>query len=208
MGVSSLVLGILSFFISATEEITILGLFLAILSIVFGSIAIANKKKRGLGIAGLVLSIFAVIMFFSTIFPNEENQNIENKNKTSYNYEETISKEDYQELCEEYTYKEIARNPDDFRGKNIVFTGEVIQVQEGIGNSVTFRVNMTKNEYGNYEDTVYCTYSYSDEDSKILEDDIIKIYGECQGDTSYTSIFGQKVTLPEIEIKYFDLIEE
>ena len=198
MGVSSLVLGILSFFISAIEDITVLGLFLAILSIIFGSIAIANKKK-GLGVAGLVLSVLAIFMFFSIIFPS-----VEKKNESSYKYEETISKEEYQELCEEYTYEEIARNPDDFKGKNIVLTGEVIQVQEGIGDSVTLRVNMTKNEYGNYEDTVYCTYSYLKEDSKILEDDIIKIYGECQGDTSYTSIFGQKVTLPEIEIKYFD----
>lgn len=208
MGVTSLVLGILSLFVCAIEDITILGMILAILSIIFGSIAIANKKRKRLGIAGLVLSIFAVIVFFSIIFPNEESQNVKNQNETSYNYKETISKEDYQELCEDYTYKQIARNPDKYIGKYITFTGEVIQVQEGIGNSVTLRINMTKNEYGSYEDTVYCTYSYSDEDSKILEDDIIKIYGECQGDTSYTSIFGQKVTLPEIEIKYFDLIEE
>lgn len=203
MGVSSLVLGILSFFICAIEDITSFGFILAILSIIFGSIAIAKKKMRGLGIAGLVLSIFAVFMFLSIMFPNEGNQN-----ENSYTQEETLSKEEYQELCEEYTYKEIARNPDDFEGEYIVFTGEVIQVQEGIGDSITLRVNMTENEYGYYEDTVYCTYSYSDEDSKILEDDIIKIYGECQGDTSYTSILGQKVTLPKIEIKYFDLIEE
>ena len=203
MGVTSLVIGILSFFVGIMGEINIAWGCIAILSIVFGSIAIANNKKRALGIAGLILSVLAIFMSFSIIFPSAENQN-----ESSYKYEEAISKEEYQELCEEYTYKEIARNPDDFKGKNIVLTGEVIQVQEGIGNSVILRVNMTKNEYGNYKDTVYCTYSYLDEDSKILKNDIIKIYGECQGDTSYTSIFGQKVTLPEIEVKYFDLIEE
>ena len=183
----------------------LLSFIFVILSIIFGGVAIGTKKKRGLGIAGLILSLLTLFVLIRNFDINEININ---NNSYTNNVEETISKEEYQELCEEYTYKEIARNPDKFRGKNIVFTGKVIQAQEGIGDSVTLRVNMTKNEYGNYEDTVYCTYSYSDEDSKILEDDIIKIYGECQGDTSYTSIFGQKVTLPEIEIKYFDLIEE
>ena len=50
------------------------------------------------------------------------------------------------------------------------------------------------------------TYKYSDEnESKILEDDIVTIYGICKGDKTYTSVLGSNVTIPSIEVKYWDL---
>ena len=112
----------------------------------------------------------------------------------------------YKQSCVNYNYKEIARNPDNYKGKKVKFTGEVIQVQEGFLNTVVLRINVTKNEYDFYEDTIYCTYTYSENESKILEEDIITLYGECKGDTTYTSIFGQSITIPKVEIKYIELV--
>ena len=116
-----------------------------------------------------------------------------------------ISEEDYKAMCDTYNYKDIARNPNNYKNKYMKFTGQVIQTSEAWG-TVTIRVNVTKNEYDFWEDTVYATYKYSDEnESKILEDDIVTIYGICKGDKTYTSVLGSNVTIPSIEVKYWDL---
>ena len=120
---------------------------------------------------------------------------------------EKEEKKNFKDSCKSYTYKEIARNPDKYKGKNIKFTGKVIQVMEGMFNSVTLRIDMTKDEYGYYDDTIYATYTYSEGENKILEDDIVTVYGICQGTTSYESIFGATVTLPQIDIKYLTIKE-
>ena len=69
------------------------------------------------------------------------------------------------------------------------------------------RVNVTLQGsayYSYYTDTIYVVYDNSDEISvsKILEDDIIEIWGIAEGDYSYTSIFGSKITLPSVVAKY------
>lgn len=136
----------------------------------------------------------------------EERQKIEQQKQKEEQEKQYI--ENYKASCENYNYKEIARNPGNYKGNKVKFTGEVIQVQEVGSNSIILRVNVTKNKYNYYEDTIYCTYKYSDNESKILQDDIITLYGECKGDTSYTSILGQKITIPKVEIKYIELNED
>lgn len=134
--------------------------------------------------------------------------------KDSTYVEEPIlsDKEKYIQSCNEYTYKEIARNPHEYLNKNVKFTGEVMQVTETKGwfsdvTTVTVLLSVTKNEYDFYEDNVYCTYTYSKNESKILEDDIITIYGVCEGDYSYTSVLGSSITVPKVTIKYLDIHE-
>ena len=199
-----------------------------------------NKRKKGQSIAGLIMSVIAIIVIIFWIFvasgvevdtnsnytneylankqleeeekqqkeelkkQNEEKQKIEQQKQKEEQEKKNI--ENYKAGCEEYNYKEIARNPEKYNGKRIKFTGEVIQVQEGLLNSVTLRVNVTKNKYDFYEDTIYCTYTYSKNESKILEDDIITLYGECKGDTTYTSVLGQSITIPKVEIRYVELV--
>ena len=38
--------------------------------------------------------------------------------------------------------------------------------------------------------------------------DIITIYGQCAGEETYTSIFGETITLPRINIMYYELVSE
>lgn len=114
----------------------------------------------------------------------------------------------YKEQCKEYTYKEIARNPDSVKGEYAKLTGEVIQVLES-GTSVTLRVDITKDKYGYYSDTVYVKYTRkSDTEDRILEDDIITIYGKLGGIETYTSVLGAEVSLPKIFAEYIELVEE
>lgn len=124
------------------------------------------------------------------------------------NYKTPVqTKEEYISECQAYTYEQIARRPDDFIDKKATFTGEVIQVQEVDDSSIVMRVNITKKTYQyidsvTWSDTIYVTYTYGSGESKILEDDVITMYGELKGSTSYTSTLGSKITLPKFNAKY------
>lgn len=168
-----------------------------------------------------ILIVFVFIVFVgaigsssdkntSTVSSNATNkeQELTNNSTAAQQEEQEITEEEYKKNCKKYEYKDIARNPQNYEGKLVTFDGEVIQVLEGYFNTVNFRINVTKNEYDFWEDTVYCSYTYSDNESKILEDDIVTLYGECEGTTTYTSILGQKITVPKINIKYIELIQE
>ncbi len=128
------------------------------------------------------------------IIPNEE---------VTFTMDDVIQA--YKDSCVPYTYEEIARNPEKVKDNLAVVEGQVIQVVED-GNTVRLRLNITPIGYGFYEDTIFVNYYREDEnEDRILEDDIIKVYGRLNGLTSYTALFGQDVTLPEIIAKYVDI---
>lgn len=99
--------------------------------------------------------------------------------------------------CEDLSYSGVSRNPDDYKGKKTVISGTVIQVQEGILDSVVFRV---QTDYGIW----YVTYSRGDGESRILEGDYITCYGECKGVETYLSVLGATVTIPSMRMEYCD----
>ncbi len=122
----------------------------------------------------------------------------------------TTSPDDFKASCETIDFDTLARNPDKYKGNNYKFTGEVIQVQESAwSDEVELRVDITKvtSEYIDdyYTDTIYCTVEIPEGEDNILEDDIITFWGTCQGEYSYTSVLGSSVSLPEVEIKYYEI---
>lgn len=127
---------------------------------------------------------------------------VEKKDTVGFTAEDM--KKAYCDSCKAYTYKEIARNPDSVKGEKAKFTGEVIQVMED-GSSVVLRVNITaKGRY--YDDTIYVKYTRkADDEDRILEDDIVNIYGTLAGLETYTSITNQSVTLPKVYAEYIDI---
>lgn len=84
-----------------------------------------------------------------------------------------------------------------------MFRGEVIQVMEATGITV-LRVNVTQNQYG-WEDTIYVNYFPSEGEPRILEDDIVSIYGEMMDLKTYETIMGGSVTIPQVYAKYIDI---
>ena len=112
--------------------------------------------------------------------------------------------QEYKSSCTAgYSYKELARDPNTYVGKNAEFTGKVIQVSEGLGSTV-MRVNVTQGKYS-WDDTLYVTYTPKDGESRILEDDIITIYGEMQPLKTYTTVMGASVSIPAIDAKYIEI---
>ncbi len=129
--------------------------------------------------------------------------------------EAVMSEAEYKEACGDYSYEEIFRNPDSYKGELARFTGEVIQVQEYDMFGATtnyYRVNVTKQTYEytdqvTYTDTIYVEYHPSEGESRILEGDIISVWGELDGLESYTSVAGYEITIPRM-IAEFIAIEE
>lgn len=192
-----------------------------------------DKKQKVAIIVAVVIGLVVIIGVFAAIFGTDDTSNERHQNTPSYSSEYTNSpdttestterqtteppttsspaekKEEYIASCESYTFKQIARNPSEYEGKRAKFTGEVIQVMESYGIMYTLRVNITENEYGYYEDTIYVTYFPKDDNEpKILEDDIVTMYGELDGETTYEAVFGQSVTLPSFDCEYIDILTE
>lgn len=116
-------------------------------------------------------------------------------------------RENYKANCASYSYAEISRNPGEYDGRQAKFTGEVIQVQQQkVADRLLYvlRVDVTKVRWG-YDDTVYVTYSTSESDARILEDDIITMYGTLTGEKTYETVMGASVTIPSFSAEYIDI---
>lgn len=121
-----------------------------------------------------------------------------------------VSAKAYKNKCKTLSFKDLSRNPDKHKGEKLKYTGQVIQVQEDEHwlddkTTVDLRINVTKDEYGLWDDTIYATVELPKNADRILEDDIITIWGECDGKYSYTSVLGSDVTLPKINIEYYSV---
>lgn len=133
-------------------------------------------------------------------------QEEKNKKEAEEKAKKEQEEKNFKASCQTYTFEQMARNSDNVKGKNIKVTGEVIQVMSD-SYSTNLRVNITKNgTYSTYyTDTIYVVYYPKSGEDKILEDDIITIYGTSQGDCSYTTILGATVTLPNIKAEYITI---
>lgn len=114
-----------------------------------------------------------------------------------------LSREEYIEGCSEIAFSDLERNPDKYIGEPYKFTGKVIEVVER-GTTIYLRVNVTKGEYL-WRDTIFAELELPRSADRILEDDIITMYGDCMGLYTYESITGAQVSLPSLKIRYFEL---
>lgn len=93
-------------------------------------------------------------------------------------------------------FKAISRDPKSYEGKNYKFSGKVVQVLEEQMENYTY-VAMRVATKGSYDNVVYVTYLRSNDEARILEDDRVTVYAECQGLYTYETVIGGSVTLPE-----------
>ena len=159
------------------------------------------KKKPGClrTVLATVLLFFGLILIIGSIGGNDSAQPTEPQ----------ISEAEYKAQCVEIAYEDLARNPDAHAGEYFKFTGEVVQVLQD-GNTVNLRLNVTPVYFGEkisyYDDTIYVILHLPDGADRILEDDIITLYGTCNGLYTYTSVLGAEVSIPGIEGMYYELI--
>lgn len=98
------------------------------------------------------------------------------------------------------TYKQLARNPDDYVGQKVKFKGKVIQVIEGDGET---QIRLAVD--GNYDNIIYAAYDSSIVSSRVLEDDYITIMGISGGLLTYKSTMGGDITIPAVLVQKIDM---
>ena len=99
------------------------------------------------------------------------------------------------------TYDQLARTPNDYEGRLVKFTGEVVQVMDDTeNNEVSIRLAVD----GDYDNILFCGYSSDIVTSRVLENDTITIYGVSYGLYSYESALGGQITIPAVWIDRID----
>ena len=109
--------------------------------------------------------------------------------------------------CQSLSYDEIARDPDSYILQPAVYTGKVVQVMEDDDGSA-YRVNITPTSWGGYDDTIYVEASNKALErlgSRVLEDDIITVWGYNFSTVSYTTVMGAKLTIPAVLGEYIEV---
>ena len=90
----------------------------------------------------------------------------------------------------DYSYEQLARNPDNYIGEKMKFTGKVLQAQTGDTCYLRLAIN------SDYDKVIFVTYDKNLIDYRILEDDKVTIYGNSMGDYSYEAVSGATITIP------------
>lgn len=123
-----------------------------------------------------------------------------------------ISEDDYKAECQSVDYKELCRYPEKYEGTKIVVKVKVSQIIDAnfSGNEKAWRTYTDNSGYGFYADDEYYMLDKRGGDAvKILEDDIITVYGEFTGLEKITrALTSTTDELPRIEVKYADLVDE
>jgi hypothetical protein len=88
------------------------------------------------------------------------------------------------------SYKLLARYPDKYKDQTIKFSGKVVQ---SLDESGTFTLRVAQDS--DYDKMFLVSYVPTN-DARILEDDIITVYGIYSGVQSYQSTLGGTITIP------------
>lgn len=127
----------------------------------------------------------------------------------SYELSDSEKESQFKSTCKEYTYEEIARNPDDHFLEHAVYTGEVVQVIEGDDGELQFRISITPTSWGGYTDTIFVElpeFAAKRLKSRILEDDIVTVWGYNFSTISYETVLGAKMTIPAVSAEYMEIV--
>lgn len=123
-----------------------------------------------------------------------------------------ISEDDYKAECQTVDYKELCRYPEKYEGTKIAVKVKVSQIIDAnfSGSEKAWRTYTDNSGYGFYADDEYYMLDKRGGDAvKILDDDIITVYGEFTGIEKITrALTSTTDELPRIEVKYADLVDE
>ena len=123
----------------------------------------------------------------------------------------TLSEDEYRAECETVKYKDLCRYPDQYAGKKITMTGKVQQIMDAnwLSSDKAWRVQTDNDGYGYYLDDEYYAIDKRPSDAiKVLQDDIVVIYGEFTGMTNVTrALTNTTDEIPCIDVAYVDIVE-
>lgn len=231
-GIASLILGILGFLGSCF----VFGIVPSVLGLIFAIIGLCQKDKaKGTAIAGLILSLIGTaIAGFSLLFgaalleedtgtTNTTTDIVEKQEQTTSEVKEEVTteeptteeivvetEEEYKASCQEYAYKDVLRNPEDYVGKRVKIPVMISSVhEESIFNATKYYFAYSEGEYGWYSGDYYAIFDERVDNSlKLLSDDVIYVYGEIAESEYTSSLILASEEVFAIKMKYVELLEE
>ena len=111
--------------------------------------------------------------------------------------------------CQSFSYDQIARDSDTYFMDHATYTGEVVQVIEDDNGEMSYRINVTPTSWGGYTDTIYVSFYKGAVElmkTRMLEDDIVTLWGMNTGIVSYTTVMGAKVSIPSVAGEYIEVV--
>jgi hypothetical protein len=101
-------------------------------------------------------------------------------------------------------YDSLFRYNEKYVGGLIYFRGQVIQATSAGGpDSYVLRVATRQTSYGSwFEDVIWVNYV----GPRVLEKDIVDVWGRVAGLRSYKAVLGQEVTIPEVDSLHLEFI--
>lgn len=115
------------------------------------------------------------------------------------------TEEEYKAECKKIDWKDLCRYPDDYKGQKICVEVKIQQIMS----SKRWRAQSDNDGTGWYmDDEYYLVDKRSSDAVKILEDDVIVVYGEFTGiETITRALTWTNSEIPRINVKYADLVE-
>lgn len=90
-------------------------------------------------------------------------------------------------------YDDLMRNSDAYVGAKVRYRGEVLQVAQRDDGTFALRIAITEDDYF-WTDPIWVEYG----GARVLEDDLVMLYGTFDGLTTYTAVLGNEITIPKI----------
>lgn len=105
--------------------------------------------------------------------------------------------------AEEVTYEDLMRTPESYDDEYVYLTGEIFQVVEEADDGFYLLVSVTKEDF-HWTDNVLVYWP----GERVLEDDLIEIYGVSRGLRSYEAALGHERTVPDVLAYDINLLDE
>ena len=208
-------LGIVGFVLSFTLFLSPIGLVFCLLSLI-----IHKDRKHGLAIAGLIISFVLSAILVAAIINTSDNVpssstgvtdtiKTPNNEKPAFSLKTVPSKDEIASSYIIIDYRDSLRNPKAYQGDYVVLTVKLNQKLDAWG--TTYFRAYTDNDGGKwYLDDEWLIYDERIDDStKLLEDDIIVVYGYLDGTQKVTRVItSTDDEVPVIRMLYMDLLED
>lgn len=104
-------------------------------------------------------------------------------------------------------YKDLYRYNEDYEGQIVYYHGEVLQTITEDGYTY-WRIATKPSEYGGYIDDVIMVEAEDYSGIRLLEGDIVDVWGESYGLYTYTAVMGNEITIPILSYLDIELVEE
>jgi ribosomal protein L37E len=153
---------------------------------------------------GGVLIILLIVIFAISVIvnPSAYNQNLDTNMKYGTPIP-TLSITQLKTQAITPSWDDLSRYNEKYIGKIVYYRGGIIQSQN-TNNDYQFRIATLKSKYGGYsDDVIFVNYK----GTRLLEGDVVDVWGTVNGLKTYTSVFGKEITIPEIDAIEINYIE-